>query len=139
MDNKAPTITTTQPAEGATVSGMVTIEGTAMDPDGNQTLHQVEARFNTGDWRNTDGTSAWSYVWNTAEFANGPHTIEVRAWDGTHYSPSKSITLTVQNQVAIWAQWWFWTILILAIGVVVTLYLMKTGMISLQFNRFKLR
>jgi hypothetical protein len=118
---------------------MVTIEGTAMDPDGNQTLQQVEARFNTGDWRNTEGTSGWSYVWNTAEFANGLHTIEVRAWDGTHYSPSKSITLTVQNQVAIWTQWWFWILLILAIGVAVTLYLMKTGMISLQFNRFKLR
>ncbi|MCZ2808708.1 MAG: Ig-like domain-containing protein [Candidatus Bathyarchaeota archaeon] len=139
MVNKAPTITTTQPEEGMTVSGTVTVEGTAMDPEGNQTLQQVEARFNTGDWRNTEGTSAWSYVWNTEEFANGPNTIEVRAWDGTHYSPSSSITLTVQNQTAVWTQWWFWTLLILAIGLAVTIYLMKAGMISLQFNRFKLR
>jgi hypothetical protein len=127
MVNKAPTITTTHPEEGTMVSGVVTVEGTAMDPDGNQTLQRVETRFNAGNWMNATGTSAWSFDWNTDELADGLSTIEVRAWDGTHYSPSSSITLTLQNQTAIWMQWWFWTILILAIGSAVMIYFMKTG------------
>lgn len=93
--NALPTVTLDAPGDGSSVDGTVTIEGTAADPDGN--VDEVELRIDGGDWQTTSGTADWTYQWNTQQASNGPHTIEVRAFDGTEHSGIETIALHVDN------------------------------------------
>ncbi|MCW3988302.1 MAG: hypothetical protein NWE87_08330, partial [Candidatus Bathyarchaeota archaeon] len=51
---------------------------------------------------------------------------------------SSSVSFQVKQEGFL-TQWWFWTLLILAIGSAVMVYLLKTGKTSLQFKRIKIR
>lgn len=93
--NLPPEVQTTAPGDGSTVTGLVTIEGTAVDPDGS--VEEVEIRFNDGDWSPVTGTDSWSYEWDTLLELNGPHLVEVRAFDGLEHSEIASLQLIVDN------------------------------------------
>jgi hypothetical protein len=75
----------------------VTVQGTAEDPDGNETLQAVQVRVDGGEWTAATGTTNWSFALDTTTLANGDHLIELRAFDGTAYSGIASITVTVAN------------------------------------------
>jgi len=93
--NQPPTVAITSPSDGATLSGAITIHGTASDADG--TVQSVQVKIDSGAWIEATGTTSWSYSWNTTTVANGSHTIYARAYDGTDYSSIDSVTVNVNN------------------------------------------
>ena len=95
--NHPPTVTITYPSDGTTVSGVLTIQGKASDEDGNETIQKVEIRIDDGNWIVVNGTTSWSYEWNTSQVENGEHTIYARAYDGELYSDIASIKVNVFN------------------------------------------
>jgi len=44
-----------------------------------------------------NGTTSWSYEWNTTTVENGEHTIHARAFDGKEYSQEAIIEVVVVN------------------------------------------
>ncbi|RLF39531.1 MAG: hypothetical protein DRN21_03455, partial [Thermoplasmata archaeon] len=94
--NEAPTVEIHTPSDGATVSGVITVQGVANDSDGE--VQKVEVKIDAGAWKAVEGTESWSYQWNTGEYANGPHTIYARSYDGDEYSSISSVQVVVQNE-----------------------------------------
>ena len=97
-ENEAPTVSITYPIDGATVSGIVNITGTASDPDGSVTA--VFVKIGDGNWVAANGTTAWYYIWDTLNFDNGEHVISAYAIDnGGKSSSVESVTVNVNNPV----------------------------------------
>jgi len=92
-----PTCAITSPS-GGTVSGLVTIAGTATDPEGS--LDRVEVRFGDGSWITANGTASWTHAWNSSAVVDGTTLIEARAHDGAQYSTPCEVTVTTDNGVA---------------------------------------
>ncbi len=82
------------PLAGATVSGVTTLSGTGTyDSD---TALESALFFVDGAVVNTDRSAPFSYGWNSAAVANGPHTVAIRLQltDGrTITTPATSITV----------------------------------------------
>jgi hypothetical protein len=94
--NKKPTLEITYPFNGAVVSKIVTISGTATDPDGEDKLLRVEVTVNN-KWNIAEGNDLWSYEWKAFEIEEGCYTVKARCWDGTDYSEIKEINIEVDN------------------------------------------
>jgi hypothetical protein len=94
--NKTPTCSIITPEENS-VWSIVTISGTSFDPDGN--IEKVELKINGGEWEIVDGTTNWSYSWNTINIEDGEYTIYVRSFDGKLYSEYSILNLDVINGV----------------------------------------
>jgi parallel beta-helix repeat protein len=94
-ENQPPFCTITSPEPNQTITGTVTISGTASDPDG--TVLFVEIRINEGAWIQASGTSDWSYGWNTKTVPNAEHTIHARSFDGENYSDEVEVVVLISN------------------------------------------
>jgi hypothetical protein len=93
-DTTAPTVSVTAPANGATVSGTVSVNATASDNVG---VSKVEF-YVDGTLRSTDTTSPYSYSWDTTTFSNSSHTIVAKAYDAANnIGTSSNVTVTVNN------------------------------------------
>ena len=79
----------------ATANGTVVITGTASSV--RETIKTVEVRVDSGPYEPAEGTSAWSFVWNTASIPNGPHYVIARAFDGKVYSYEFRMAVQVSN------------------------------------------
>jgi hypothetical protein len=90
-DTTAPTVAISNPANGATVSGRVTISATATDNIG---VTAVEF-YVDGVLKSTDSQAAYSYVWDTRKASSGLHTIMVKAYDAASNSSSVQVSVTV--------------------------------------------
>lgn len=95
--NEQPSVTIDSPADGDDLQGVVDIEGTASDPDGDDDLTEVEVRIDGGDWQTASGTTDWSLSWDTSEVPDGSHTIEARSFDGFEHSPIATVDVTTDN------------------------------------------
>lgn len=93
--NLRPVCAISYPSDNATVSGSITVKGTASDPDGK--VLKVEVRIDGGNWVTVAGTEDWSYVLDTNALSNGNHDIYVRAYDGTAFSDIEKVTFAVAN------------------------------------------
>jgi len=93
-----PSVTITGPSAATPFSKLVTITGTATDPDSPVT--KVEVSVNNGAWQTAIGTASWTFGLDTAGMRNGPHTIQVRASDGNSNSNVEWLNFTVKNGVA---------------------------------------
>jgi hypothetical protein len=93
-DTTAPSVAVTSPASGSTVSGTASLTGTAADNAG---LSAVAVAVDGGPWQAASGTSAWTWAWNTASLANGPHTVSARATDTAGNVATSTVTLSVAN------------------------------------------
>lgn len=95
-DTTAPTVSITSPANGATVSGTVTISATASDNVG---VTKVQFYSAGGSYLiGTDTTSPYSISWATKGYvANGSQTLVVKAYDAAGNVGTKSITVTIKN------------------------------------------
>lgn len=94
--NSAPTLVIATPHPGAVIEGPSEIAGTVDDADGGTLT--VEYRIAGGAWKSATVTgSTWSATIDPAGFADGPLTIEVRAFDGTDYSQTSVLTVAVEN------------------------------------------
>lgn len=96
VPNQSPTVDITYPVGGDTVSGTITISGTASDSDGSVTL--VEVNIDGGSWWPCSGTTSWSKSWDTTGASTGWHTIYARSKDDDGaYSSIDHVTVDVEN------------------------------------------
>ncbi|WP_242342129.1 Ig-like domain-containing protein [Anaeromyxobacter terrae] len=93
-DVVAPRVTVTSPASAATVSGTLTVTGTASDNIG---LARVEVKESNAAYSAATGTSGWSLSLDTRGLSNGSHTFVARAVDTTGNVATTSFTVTVAN------------------------------------------
>jgi hypothetical protein len=93
--NTKPVVSISYPSSGASVWGLVMISGTASDADGN--VSSVEVKIGDGEWTGADGTSLWSFTWDTYSVENSRFTVSARSWDGKDYSNVLTITVSVNN------------------------------------------
>ncbi len=100
--NQPPSVTISYPTQGESVAGVITVTGTAVDPDNE--IEKVEIMFNEGRWYDADLTTIddhsveWGFDWNTEDYSDGNNRINVRAWDGEIYSTEQSIVVNVNNR-----------------------------------------
>jgi Bacterial Ig domain len=91
----APSITITEPPEGATVSGTVTVSATATDDQG---VTQVQFLVDgAGVGTDTNGADGWSVAWDSTTVADGGHTLTARATDTAGQTGTDTNGVTVEN------------------------------------------
>jgi Bacterial Ig domain len=93
-DVAPPTVTVTAPLSGATVSGTVTVTGTASD---DVSVASVAVSVDGAAYAAATGTSSWSYSLDTTKLTNGSHTLAARATDTSGKTTTASVTLNVSN------------------------------------------
>jgi hypothetical protein len=96
-DLAAPQVAIVSPTEGATVSGTLTVVGTASDDIG---VTRVEVSADGGAYRLAQGTGSWSLPLDTTAYTDGSHTIKVKASDAVGRSSTASATVSVRNAPA---------------------------------------
>ena len=90
-----PTVVIGSPVNGSTVTGTLSVMGTASD---NVAVAKVEVSIDNGGWSIATGTTNWLFSLNTATILNGLHTISARATDGSgNVSTIPSLTVRVIN------------------------------------------
>jgi hypothetical protein len=94
--DQPPSVEVTDPADGQTAKGTLTVTGTAAK--GTRAVTAVQYRIDSGAWTDASGTQSWSFTVDTTKLGNGAHTIEVRSYDGSLYSTIASRSITVNNQ-----------------------------------------
>jgi len=114
LSNEIPLVKIIYPRDGATVSNIVMISGTASDTDGDATVVKVEVNINDDKWNIADGTTKWSYDWRAYEINNSLYTIHVRSWDGTDYSSVEEIKVNVDNPESVESDTHKWAVFVAA-------------------------
>jgi hypothetical protein len=93
-DTVPPTVTLTEPANGSTKSGIITIRGTASD---NKKVTAVTLRIDD-KWVGTDGGAPYQFRLDTKKYPNGKHHLVLRAWDAAgNMTQSQTVTITIKN------------------------------------------
>jgi hypothetical protein len=93
-DATPPTTSITSPANGATVSGTVTVSANASDNVG---VSRVEL-YADGALVGSDATSPYAVAWNTTTASNGTHSLQTRAVDAAgNVGSSTVVSVTVSN------------------------------------------
>jgi subtilisin family serine protease len=93
-DNTAPTAALTSPAEGASVTGSVTLAASASDNVG---VTRVSF-FVNGAFVGSDTTEPYAYAWDSTQGGNGGHTLAAKAYDaGGNVGASATVTVQVNN------------------------------------------
>jgi len=98
-DTTPPTVSITNPKDGAVVSGVVTIKVDSSDSSG---IAKVE--FYVGDSKlGEDSGKPYEYSWDTKKTKDGTYVLTVKATDGAGNKNSKSIKVVVKNtKVGTW-------------------------------------
>ena len=97
--NWRPIVTILSPSKNnEIVSGIVTINGTASDKDGS--VEKVEISIDGDEWQEVEGTTDWSYEWDTSNILFDIVTIEARSYDGEHHSSKDSVKVIVMNNIS---------------------------------------
>jgi hypothetical protein len=98
-DTVPPVVALSAPADGATVSGAVTVSATASDNVG---VVGVQFKLNGANLGVEDATSPFSTSWITAIVANGQYTLTAVARDAAgNVTVSTARTVTVSNSAVI--------------------------------------
>src|SRR5262252_4057420 len=93
-DTTPPSVNITAPANGATVSGTVTVSASASDNVG---VAGVRFTLDGANLGAEDTASPYSVSWNTTGVANGSHTLAAIARDAAGNQSSSAVTVTVNN------------------------------------------
>ena len=84
------------PVNGSRVKGTLPVNGTS--GPGSQAVTGIEVRVDGGEWLPATGTGDWTFPLDTKKLADGEHTIEARARDGTAVSGVVDAHFTVRNE-----------------------------------------
>src|SRR5207247_304817 len=109
-DYVAPALNLLSPSEGATLSGLVTVQAAPTD---NTTVHHVDivqngtrfmqvltgASSTSGTGKNAVKVSAWTASWPSTTVFNSPVTVSVSAVDVFGNSTARNLDFTVQNKL----------------------------------------
>ncbi|MEM2833939.1 MAG: Ig-like domain-containing protein, partial [Candidatus Korarchaeota archaeon] len=93
VDNTSPTVHIDEPLNETYVSGIVTVQVTWNDTNPDKCELYIDGVL-TYTWTTT-GTV--TYNWDTTQVDDGPHTIEVIAYDKVENTASYSVTVIVDN------------------------------------------
>ncbi|HVV67334.1 MAG TPA: Ig-like domain-containing protein [Candidatus Saccharimonadales bacterium] len=94
-DTTKPTVSITAPANGGTVSGIVTSTASASDNVG---VSKVEFYVDkSSSPAMTDTASPYNYSFDSKTLGNGSHSITAKAYDAAGNTASSSVTFTVNN------------------------------------------
>nr|WP_277989582.1 Ig-like domain-containing protein [Corallococcus sp. NCSPR001] len=93
-DLTPPTVTVTAPVAGATVRGNVVLSVDASDSSGiAHVMFLVD-----GTAVGSDATAPYTFTWNSAQLANGTHTVTAQVWDSLYNMGSSTpVNITVDN------------------------------------------
>lgn len=94
-DTAPPTVLITNPADGSTVNGTITISVQASDNVG---ISKVEIYIDN-ELKIEDKVAPYEYIWNTKTYPNGSHTIKAIAYDTSDSNNYHQITVDVKNEV----------------------------------------
>jgi subtilisin family serine protease len=94
--DEPPTVALTSPAEGATVSGTVTVSADASDDHG---VTQVEF-FVDGASIGADAVAPYALGWDTTTLADGAHVVKAVATDTIGQTAEDTSSVTVHNAPA---------------------------------------
>ena len=90
-----PTVTVSDPQEGATVAGLVEVAAVA---DDDNEVTQVEFLVDgVSIGVDSDGTDGWAQSWATTDVADGSHGVTATATDSVGQTASDSISVQVDN------------------------------------------
>ena len=90
-----PVVSISAPASGATVSGTITISGTASS---SLSISSVQVSVDSGSFSNATGTNSWSFSLDTTSLSNTTHTLTAKATDSSGATASSSlVSITVNN------------------------------------------
>jgi hypothetical protein len=91
----APSVSISSPSNGATVSGSISVSGTASD---GLSISSVQVSVDGGSFANASGTTSWSFPLNTNSLSNGAHTLAAKVSDsGGNSANSSLVDVTVNN------------------------------------------
>src|SRR5271155_548481 len=94
-DTTPPTVSMTAPANGAAVSGTVTVSANASD---NVAVANVQFLLDGANLGSADAASPYSVSWDTTTASNGSHTLSATAIDTSGNSTTATaVTVTVSN------------------------------------------
>lgn len=93
-DTVAPSVTIASPGAGASVSGSLTVSGSASD---DRSLTRVELAIDGGAAQAASGTTAWSVGVDTRAWPDGSHTVSATAIDGAGNRRTTSVSVTSTN------------------------------------------
>ena len=93
-DTTPPTITITGPADGATISGNVTVSANANDNVG---VIGVQFLVNGAAQGAEDTTAPYWIKWNTRQVANGTYQISARARDAANNQTTATVITVIVN------------------------------------------
>jgi phosphatidylinositol-3-phosphatase len=91
---QSPSVSITQPANNSTVSGTLTVSGTASAGAG---IASVQVSVDGGAPQAATGTTNWTASIDTSALTNGTHTISVQATDTDRNVGTASVTVAVSN------------------------------------------
>lgn len=109
IDETPPAVSIEAPSDGATLSGIVSLSGSASDESGIYEVRVSIDNENKTSWTSTSGkdreglffqasaNGEWSLSWDTATVSDGEHTINVRAMDLFGNTSEDFIQVTVTN------------------------------------------
>jgi hypothetical protein len=96
-DTTNPVVSITSPANGATLSGTITLGINASD---NTAVTRVDSYWDSTNLIRSASSQngyGWGAAWDTLAVGNGAHTLTVIAYDAAGNSASTQIAVTVQN------------------------------------------
>jgi hypothetical protein len=93
-DTTPPTVSIAAPANGASISGAITISATASDNVG---VTGVQFQLDGANLGAQDTASPYSTAWNSTTVANGTHTLSAIARDAAGNKTIATVTITVSN------------------------------------------
>ncbi len=97
VDTDAPTGSITAPGNGNTVSGAVSVTGTASDA-GSSGIASVQFRVDGSNLGSADTTSPYSVSWDTTTVTNASHTLDAIVTDNAgNKTTISSVTVTAEN------------------------------------------
>ena len=94
VDQQDPTVAIGFPSNGASVSGTITISGTAAD---NVALSGVNISVDQGANQAVSGLASWTFSLDTDPLADGAHTLTATATDSSGRTGTASITVNVAH------------------------------------------
>ena len=95
-DTIAPTVDIKSPLNGKYVYGIVPINISSTDNVG---VTKIVFTLNGNNYTETNGTTDWSYNWNTTELTDGVYNITVTAYDAANNSQNQTISVNVDNTI----------------------------------------
>jgi hypothetical protein len=96
-DVTAPVVALETPAAGVSIGGLVAVLAAASDEVG---VIGVQFQVDAEPIADVDTTAPYEALWNTADFANGTHTVTAVARDGAGHETTTSAEVTVLNDTS---------------------------------------